>query len=200
MKHRALVTIFLILLFFSLAFAHAKENLAKAGIGLEYGNWKPSTLDSNPGDPFNNVRGAAPYRGITFVTPSFKNYSLRFSILQWQQKDLADRTTKESVTLRHFSADIKNLIIAESKIVPYVSYGISAIWSREVPVGSDHEKIPLDRAGYGVNVGAGVDLQVLEHWAVATEYQYMYAKFAKKVGLTDNYSGPKISFKVMYLF
>jgi len=200
MKQRVLLSILFIFSFLSLAFAQEKENLAKMGLGLEYGNWKPGTLDDNPGNPFKNVRGAAPYCGLTFVTPSFKNYSLRFSILQWQQKHLGDRTNKESVTLRHFSAEIKNLIIAESKIVPYVSYGISAIWSREVPVGSEREKIPLDRAGYGVNVGAGVDLQVLEHWAIAAEYQYMYAKFTKKVGLTDNYSGPKISFKVMCLF
>ena len=178
----------------------AQDRLASANIGVEVGNWKPSTLDAEQGNPFKLVEGAHLYFGINGSTPAIGGYALRFGIFQWQQDGLENRTNKESITLRHFSTGIKNSILPNSPITPYVSLGIAAIWSREVPAEFKGEKIPLDRAGIGIDVGAGLDFLVQNRWAVALEYQYVYAKFAKSVGQTDNYSGPKISLKLLYLF
>jgi len=189
------------ILMYHLAFGAEKSGYFSAGgLGAELGIWKPSSLDGNPSKPFKNVKGADPYWGISFVTPSFAGFALRVALIQWQQR-LTDETAQlESVTLRHLSLDLKNQIVSQARISPYVCYGLAAIWSREKPVDVGDRKVPLDRAGYGVNVGAGLDVQALKHWAFAVEYQYLYAAFEKKVGLTDNYSGPKVSGRVMFLF
>ncbi len=180
--------------------AEKSSYFARGGLGIEIGVWKPSSLDGNPSKPFKNVKGADPYWGISFVTPSFASFALRVTLIQWQQNLTGTSSRLESVTLRHLSLDLKNQIVSQAWISPYACYGLAAIWSREQPTNVEDNKVPLDRAGYGVNVGAGLDVQILKHWAFAIEYQYLYAVFEKKVGLTDNYSGPKVSCKVMYLF
>ncbi len=195
------LTIFGCLLVNYLSFAADKSNYFAGGsLGGELGVWKPSSLDAHPSKPFKNVKGADPYWGISFVTPSFASFALRVTLIQWQQNLTGTSSRLESVTLRHLSLDLKNQIVSQARISPYACYGLAAIWSREQPVDVGDKKVPLDRAGYGVNVGAGLDVQTLKHWAFAIEYQYLYAVFEKKVGLTDNYSGPKVSCKVMYLF
>jgi hypothetical protein len=179
--------------------ANAQGYLSRANVGLDYGIWKPSSLDDYPTQPFTNVDGAEPYLGIAFTSPLVKSHAVRVSLTQWQQKDLAE-VDLESVTLRHLSFDLKYLLLPEYKISPYVSYGIAAIWSREQPNGLKDEKAPLDRAGWGFNLGTGIDFYLLKHFGVGLEYQYSYAVFAKHVGLTDNYSGPKIVAKIFYIF
>ncbi|RQW07751.1 hypothetical protein EH222_06635 [candidate division KSB1 bacterium] len=199
MRHALLIHIFA---FFCLALATlspAKGQLTRANIGLDYGVWKPSALDAYPNQPIKNVDGAAPYLGFAFTAPRFKGHAIRLSLMQWQQRDLVE-IDLESVTLRHLSVDLKYLVLPDYKISPYVSYGVAAIWSREQPHGSSAEKIPLDRAGWGFNLGAGIDFLLMTHAGMGVEYQYSYAVFAKRVGLTDNYSGPKIAIKLFYLF
>lgn len=199
MKQFFISTILLITLFISTS-AIAQNNLQNANIGLEFGNWKPSTLDDQQGNPFRMVDGAELYYGIFGTTPTVGGIALRFGVFQWQQKNLEERTNKESITLRHFSTGIKNSIIPNSPVTPYVSFGMSAIWSREVPAEYKGDKIPLDKAGLGIDFGAGLDFLLKEKLALSLEYQYLYAKFTKAVGLTDNYSGPKISLKLLYIF
>ena len=191
--------LFLVSVFAIDTVAQDDNNLTKGTIGVEVGLWKPSSIDDNPSKPFTNVKGADPYIGLNFTSPFFKDYAIRVTLLQWQQKELSNRIEWESVTLRHLSADLINSIFIGSTM-PFVSFGLAIIWSREVPVGSEEKKAPLDRAGYGANVGAGIGLQLTGHIGVMAEYQYLYAKFAKKVGLTDNYSGPKLSLKFLYIF
>lgn len=168
-------------------------------LGMEAGIWKPASIDDEPSNPFQNVEGAKAYCGLSFVSPSFAGFSLRATLIQWQQRDEILHPL-ESITLRHLTIDLKNQIVAQARLSPYVCYGLAAIWSRERRAGAEDEKAPLDRAGFGGNVGAGIDVQVFKHWGISAEYLYLYAKFEKKVGLTDNYSGPKLSCKLMYLF
>jgi opacity protein-like surface antigen len=193
-------TLFICFTIFTTSSSFAQSRLSSANIGLEIGNWKPSTLDDKQGNPLGQVDGADLYFGFIGSTPAFGGYALRFGVFQWQQHGLEERTNKESITLRHFSTGIKNSMLPLSPITPYVSFGVSAIWSREVPIKHNGDKIALDRAGIGIDVGAGLNLLVHQKWAIALEYQYLYAKFSKPVGLTDNYSGPKISFKLLYIF
>jgi len=171
---------------------------AAGGAGLETSIWKPSSLDDYPARAFKPVTGSQASFGIFFFTPHLNNFALRISLMQWHQGELSDRSHLDSVTLRHLSLELKQSIVAGTRISPFVSYGLAAIWSRERPAGG--VKVPLDRAGFGVNVGAGVEVLILRNLGAGVEYHYLYAKFAKKVGLTDNYSGPKLTFRLMVLF
>ncbi len=202
MNHLNKIYLYLVIILFinNNSIAQNKNYFERGNIGAEYGIWKPSTLDAQQTKPFKNIKGAGPYYGVSVTSPALQSYALRISYNYWKQKGLEERANLNYVSLRHLSIELKNYILTQSRICPYVNYGIAAIWSREVPVGSDKEKIPLDRAGFGINVGAGVNIYLFSKWAIAIEYFYLYARFAEKVGLTDNYSGPKLSFKLNFLF
>lgn len=180
--------------------AQSQNNFTRGNISLEYGVWKPGTLDENPSSPFENVPGAKPYKGASLVTPSLGSFSLLLSYMVWKQDGLESRTALDYVSLQQLAVGVKNYILTQSRICPYVNYGFAVIWSHEDPVGPNPEKVKLDQAGYGFNVGAGVNVYLISHWAIAAEYSYVYARLDSKVGLTDNYSGPKLSCKLLYLF
>ena len=190
----------IILLISHTGMAQNKNHFERGNIGAEYGIWKPISLDDNQTKPFKNIEGAGPYYGVSVTSPTLQSLALRFSYNYWKQTGLEEQAELEYVSLRHLSIELKNYILTQSRICPYVNYGVAVIWSREVPVGSDKVKIPLDRAGFGINVGAGANIYLFSNWALAVEYFYLYARFADKVGLTDNYSGPKLSCKLNFLF
>ena len=172
-----------------------------ASVGILAGIWKPSALDQYPSRPLQLVEGSYPTAGLVFMSPAVHSYAIRVSVFQWMQKHREEQTSLESVTLRHLSFDLVNFIITQSRISPIISLGPVIIWSREVPRDSPKDdKIPLDRAGYGINIGTGLEIQMSAHSGAVFEYQYSYCKFAKKVGLTDNYSGPHLSLKLFFMF
>ncbi len=177
----------------------ARGTLEQPNIGLDYGVWKPSSLDAYPNQPMKTVDGSNPYIGVFFTTPVLNSHALRLSLMQWQQRELTE-IALESVTLRCLSADLKYILLPDNNLTPYVSYGAAAIWSREQPDNMQDEKAPLDRAGWGFNLGAGIDLLLGSFLGVGVEYQYSYAVFSKRVGQTNNYSGPKIAAKLFFIF
>ncbi len=192
------IKIILFFLLFTVA-SSAGETLTRANIGVDYGVWKPSSLDSYPTHPTKTVDGSDPYIGLFFTSPMLKSHAMRFSIMQWMQRELSP-VDLESVTLRCLTADLKYVLLPENNLTPYVSYGVTAIWSREQPSNMLDEKAPLDRAGWGFNLGAGIDFLLSSHLGMGAEYQYSYALFAKRVGLTNNYSGPKFAAKLFFIF
>ena len=193
-------TCFLLLLLIIPAVTLAKNPLSRNQFSLDLGIWKPGSLDKHPSRPFENVEGGRTCWGFSYTTPSWQDFAFRVSIFQWGQNFEKQSSRLASVTLRHLSLELKNAILQQSTISPFVSFGAAAIWSREVPTGGQSGNIPLDRAGFGGNVGAGLDIIVAPHLAIAVEYQYLYARFEKNVGLTEVYSGPKISLRIGYRF
>ena len=179
--------------------AQAEDTNLSTNMSVDYGIWKPSSLDDFSTQPLKNVKGASYYHGLSFMAKLFPTHALRFSIFQWQQKDLKELDL-QSVTIRHLSCNLFHIILPESQLSPYVNYGIAAIWSRETPTGANSRKVPLNRAGWGFDVGAGLNWRFHRHFAVSAEYQFLYAMFQDKVGRTDNYSGPKLSARILYIF
>ena len=181
-------------------FAQKKEYFSKGNFAFEYGNWKPSELDKNPSKPLSRIEGTDYYYGYSITSPMIKSYAFRLSYIYWKQQGLQSTVNMDYVSLRHLSVELKNYMLTESRLCPYVNYGMAAIWSRQVPAGADNKKIKLDRAGFGFNVGAGIDLYLFSHIGVSIEYSYLYARFTEIVGQTDNYSGPKICTRLNLLF
>ncbi len=167
-------------------------------IGLQMGIWKPSSLDDHPSQPFRQVKGADYAPGLYLITPDWKGIALRFTLFQWQQHQY--NSTDERIKLRHLSAEIKQQIISQARISPFMTLGLSGIYANSHDSSGDQAVSEYQRAGYGINVGAGIDFILLQHWSVVTEYQYLYAKFENMVGKTDNYSGPHLSVKLQYDF
>ena len=170
------------------------------GIGLELSSWKPSTLDLKPTSLIKGIPGTSLNYGIVVVIRWFGDSALRTSFLEWTQSDLQDRTDVEMVRLRPLCLDLKNNIIRNTDLSPYVSYGVLFIWAAEKAIGVKNFPEGKSQFGYGASVGAGLDFKLSKHWTSGIEYQYWYAKLPNSIGLTDDYSGPKISLKVIFFF
>ncbi|HNW58492.1 MAG TPA: hypothetical protein PKI62_02305 [bacterium] len=172
----------------------------RGSLSLQVGVWKPSVLDVEPSKPFKPVPGTTWSRGISLCTPEVGGFALRVSGWQWQQEfalmDLAGQ-----VTLRHLALDLKYHLLGTSPVSPFVSYGAAAVYGRETTAawlgGADSG---WEYRGYALNMGAGIDFRLLRHWGLASEYQYLYADFDESIGMTSRYSGPKVTFKLLYLF
>jgi len=176
------------------------EHANHLSIGIEIASWKPSVLDEKPTALFEGVPGATPGYGAFFVSPWLGNLALRVAIMQWCQSDIRQKADVERVRLRPLSVDLKNRILGGTALSPYVCYGALFIWAAERPEGTKKFAEDKSQFGYGGSVGAGLDVVFSRRWALGLEFQYLYVKLANHVGLTDDYSGPKISAKIFYMF
>ncbi len=190
---------FYILFLFLLPSLVAATDLMRPSLSVDYGIWKPTQLDDEPSKPFQNVDGASYYPGGSVSAPFLGDQLLRLSYFQWKQSGL-EKINLEYVHLRHLTLDVKYMMLPEVGICPFVSYGVAGIWSRQQPLNQEDEQAPLDRAGLGFDLGAGIDFKLSNHLALSVEYLFMYAMLSHKVGYTDNYSGPRLSGKLMLLF
>ncbi len=177
--------------------ATAKSSHSRGGVALLAGNWKPSDLDAQPSKPFARIEGANYFCGLALLTPELGGLALQVSTWQWQQRGLAGRLNADAVKLRHLALDIKHQLISTSIICPYVTYGAGTIYG-QTKAAADYTK--LRHLGYAINFGAGVDFLLFQHWGIAGEYQYLYADLKEKTGLTQKYSGPKLTFKLHFFF
>jgi opacity protein-like surface antigen len=178
--------------------AQTPDESHTAAIGVQAGIWKPISLDDNPSQPFKPVRGSDYAPGIYLITPDWQGISLRFTFFHWQhlEKNHIDQSTK----LRHLSVDIKQQIISQARISPFMTAGLSGIYAHGREQSAEQDRADYQRVGYGINVGAGIDFILFRHWTIAIEYQYLYAKFDNILRKTDNYSGPNLSLKLQYCF
>ncbi len=180
----------------------AKESkyFGRAALGIEIGSWKPNTLSDKSAFPFG-VEGASPFLNVFVTSPQLGDWTLRGSFGYWAQANIQNRESLYSANVVMFLLDLKERILSESRLTPFVSYGISFSLGSESPVNSKFRKLSRDyETGYGVNVGAGFDLLIFKNWALTMEFCYHYIAFNRTVGLTDDYSGPKINAGFFYTF
>jgi len=189
---------FLLLMVAGMASAKEKLYLTHGQAAAELAIWKPSDLDAHPSKPFENVEGGSPQIGLSLTSPTLFGFSLRLGAHRWSQTGLEDRSDLESVDLRQVSLEIKNQLVAQARISPYVAYGVCLFWGREDSLNSDADA--FERVGRGVNIGAGVDFALMRHWGFAAEYQYVYTDLDEKIGISSDYSGPKVACKLLYIF
>jgi hypothetical protein len=190
--------LFLLLMAAGIASGKEKLYLTHGQAAAELAIWKPSDLDDHPSKPFENVKGGSPQVGVSLTSPSLLGFSLRVGAHRWSQTGLEDRGDVESVHLQQVSLEIKNQLVAQARISPYVAYGVCFFWGREDSLDGDANA--FDQIGRGVNIGAGVDFALLRHWGFAAEYQYIYTDLEEKIGISADYSGPKVACKLLYIF
>jgi opacity protein-like surface antigen len=178
--------------------AQTPDERHSAAIGVQAGIWKPISLDDNPSQPFKPVHGSDYAPGIYLITPDWQGISLRFTFFHWQYVE--HNHIDQSVKLRHLSVDIKEQIISQARISPFMTAGLSGIYAYGREQSAKEDRADYQRVGYGINVGAGIDFILFRHWTAAIEYQYLYAKFDTSLRKTDNYSGPNLSMKLQYCF
>lgn len=181
--------------------AKDSKYFGKTALGLEIGTLKPNSLKADKSALPFGVEGASPFV-IAFITsPQLGDWTLRASFGYWAQANIQHHEQLHSANLVMFMLDLKERILSESRLTPFVSYGVSFSLGSESAVNKKFRKLTSDyETGYGVNVGAGFDLYIYKNWALTMEFCYHYIVFNRTVGLTDDYSGPKINAGFFYTF
>ena len=162
-------------------------------IGIEAGAWKPNDLTSKPVLVPVGVDDATIFSRLIFNTPRLADWNLRFSVGFWGQRGIDDLPEIGSVSIFMLMLDLKERIIPDLRLTPFVSYGVSVFWGAEYPEQRDFKLFETaGEVGYGVNVGAGFDFILFPSLVLTTEFSYHYVRFNRIIGYSDDYSGPKV--------
>ena len=194
-------TLLLLFCFSQSAFPQKSKLFGRMSVGIEIGSWKPNKLYNKREMSSLFVKGASPFWGVFLLSPELGDWTLKGGIGYWKQTCLKNMPDTESVTIIHFMLSLKQTIIPEFRLTPFVSYGFA------FSLGSENETCikqvilhKKNEAGFGVNVGAGFDFLITKHWFTGIEFSYHYIKFNQAVGMTNDYSGPKFSANLYYSF
>jgi opacity protein-like surface antigen len=164
------------------------------GLGVQMSIWKPTSLDNRPSEPFHLINGSKIAKSLFFFSPMWQGISLRLQTMQWQMEV---ESSLDKVHLGFLTLDIKQQIVTQARISPFLIGGASLIWGKEKSPGHNPA---FDHLGNGLQVGAGVDFFLSNKIGLALEYQYVYAKLSQPLGPTDNYTGPNLGAKLFFTF
>ena len=201
MKKRAFHILLFSLLWLNFARAVDSEQFDKLSIGLEFGTWKPNNLRTTD-TPFTiSPSSKYYYFGAFILSPIRSNLQLRVTLGYFNYYKYDEMSRKKNVFLLPALADLKYLLISDSRLSPYVSYGVGLYVgddkASQIMESSDEKNTAI---GYGINFGTGFDLLITKNWAVGLEFRYHYLRFSDVLIFTDDYSGPKINMTLFYLF
>jgi opacity protein-like surface antigen len=173
----------------------------KFGLGLEIGDWRPNNLsDDVTFTPLKNSK-YHPYVGVILLKPWRWGMTFRSSLGYWKYSNNEPTPENRVIKISSILLDLKYSILSDVMLMPYVSYGMGWFFGN----GSSSNRSFFNNAehlelGIGINVGTGFDFKITKKLNLAIEFRYHYVKFKQVVAFTDNYSGPKISLGIIYLF
>ncbi len=200
---RAAILIFLLLLIPCYnGFAQNKPASSdKFGLGLEIGNWRPNDLSDKGTFAALKKTQNYPYLGIMLLKPWRWGMTFRSSLGYWKYCDDESLPITKTIEIGSILIDLKYAILSDVMLMPYVSYGMGWFFGNELKSNkyffNKREGLEL---GIGINVGTGFDFKFTRKLNLAMEFRYHYVKFKRVVAFTDNYSGPKITIGMIYLF
>jgi len=106
----------------------------------------------------------------------------------------------QSIIIIPVLLDIKYMLLTETRISPYVSYGVGVNFGFENRNHFSFLSDKYDHFTFGVNLGTGLDFLVTHHISLGIEFRYHYLEFPDNFIFTNNYSGTKINIALGYLF
>ncbi|MBC8185877.1 outer membrane beta-barrel protein [candidate division KSB1 bacterium] len=177
------------------------KNKPKFGIGLELGQWVPSSLKSDADIASLEAVQNKPYLAFFFLKPLKYDFAFRSSAGIWKYFEEDTAANNRCVRIVSFLFDVKYTLLSEVFVQPFVSYGAGMF----LGFNGDKGKTLLNVSGksemnVGFNVGAGFDFQFIDKISLELEFRYHYVKFKKVVVYTDNFSGPKVNVALLYYF
>jgi opacity protein-like surface antigen len=194
-------TILLCLFLPGTLFPQNKPVSKEIGLGFELGNWRPNDLDEDVSLSFVKRTKDHPYLGIIILKPWRYSLTFRSSLGYWKFCKETSSLENRKIEIVSLLLDLKYAILSDVRLLPYVSYGFGWFFGKENQPGDP--LLHLNRqweSGIGVNIGTGFDFKLTRKFFLAMEFRYHYLKFKRVIAFTDNYSGPKISFGIVYLF
>lgn len=162
-------------------------------IGIHVGSFKPNCLAPQPSvSPFDE-QAARPWSGLLFATPAFSGTSLRLGVGCWSKGG------EEPITLVPVALDVEHELVPGLPVQPYVAYGVAAHWGWTVGWRHLGSQPPIAR-GYGATLGVGLHLSFARHWTASTEFDLLFVKLRRPLAGHDDFSGPRLSAGLLYLF
>lgn len=201
MKKRGFYILLFLIICVNFVQASDSDLFDKFSIGLEFGTWKPNNLRTTE-TPFTiSPSSKYFYFGSFLLSPIRNNLQLRITIGHFNYYKHDEIANKKTVFLIPVLADLKYLLISDSRLSPYVSYGVGLYIGddkfSEIIESTDQKNTAI---GYGLNFGTGFDLLLTKNWALGLEFRYHYLRFSDVLIFTDDYSGPKINMTLFYMF
>ncbi|NQT27715.1 hypothetical protein HQ585_20330 [candidate division KSB1 bacterium] len=180
--------------------AVSKTIVQRAAFGIEIGNWQPHSLNDEPRFADFGAAGATPFVGLSIVFPLKSDLGLRLSIDYWALRDLEETEHVHSLTIHPICLDLKYWLIPDYWLSAFVMYGGGVYWGVENETDPFGDRLSKARAGWGANLGTGVDLAISRHLGIGILLQYHFVRFPEPVGGVEDYSGPKVGGELHWFF
>jgi opacity protein-like surface antigen len=188
----------LLFIFYTDCLAQNENIFNEPSFGIEVGNWRPNNLRHSESTLSFRFDNKYLYFGAYFLKPINSYLGFRLTSGYFSFKD----DQKNSFALIPILVDIRYLLLNDSKISPYLTYGIGAcighIFKSAQEGKTDHSL--ENKIGYSINLGTGFEFLLLENLAIGFEFRYHYLKFSETFISSDDYSGTKINLVLSYLF
>ncbi|MBN2416767.1 outer membrane beta-barrel protein [bacterium] len=186
------VMILLLSLLPAAASSQSRKPIARRfALSFDVGNWQPHSLNDEPRFDTFGAAGATPSFRLGITLPIGLGSGIELGARYWALRDLEQTERVHSLTLIPLSLNLKHWLIPNYFISAYVIYGGS------IYQGTENETQPLKLSttsrGWGINLGAGVDIQLSERIGAGVTFTYYYARFDEPIGGVDDFSGPCIS-------
>lgn len=194
------IVLLIIILCSGLAYADPGTIAQRAAIGIEIGNWQPHSLNDEPRFTDFGAAGATPFVGLSIVLPIRSDLGLRLSADYWALRDLEETEHVHSLTVHPLCLDFKYWLIPDYWLSAFVMYGGGVYWGVENETDPFGDRLSKARAGWGANLGAGVDLAITRHLGFGVLLQYHFVRFSEPVGGVEDYSGPKVGGELHWFF
>lgn len=182
-------------------FAQSNALQPRLGLGFEIGTWRPTELNTDMS--LSILKGTAehPYIGLSFFTSWNSGLTLRPSLGYWRYCLEPSASEKSRIEIISLLLDLKYSLLSDVRLAPYVSYGMGLFFGQDSRPAETllHSKAAWE-AGAGINIGTGFDIIATSRLFLAMEFRYHYLKFKRTLAVTNNFSGPKISLGIFYLF
>ncbi len=191
----------LLIPFYSGTAQNKPESSDKFGVGFEVGNWRPNDLnDKGTLVPSKKTQNYS-YLGIMLLKPWRWGMTFRSSFGYWKYCSDESLPEKKTVEIGSILLDLNYAILSDVMLLPYVSYGIGWFFGNDLKSNRSFIKNREDlELGIGINLGTGFNFKFTRKLNISAEFRYHYVKFKRVVVFTDNYSGPKISLGMIYMF
>lgn len=172
----------------------------RSGLGLEVANWQPHSLNDNPSFTDFGAAGATPFYAISLTIPIKDDLGFRLSAGYWSLHELEETDHVHSLTLHPLCLDLKYWLIPDYRLSAFVMYGGGVYWGVENETDPFGDRLHTAVAGWGANLGAGIDFALSRGVGISLLFQYHIVRFKEELGGVDDFSGPKVGAVLHWYF
>jgi hypothetical protein len=176
------------------SFAGAGEARLPFLVGLEVGTWKPAAISADrPLEP-NVLPGTRALLGFSIGSSVRSDLDVLVSAQYWEQVELPANSIATRVRILPVGLHFRHHLAEGSWLSPFADYGAWALLgAQKLALTSQWDS----QSGYGVSLGAGMSVLLGRTLMVIFRGGYLYAKFPRILGQTDDYSGTEFSLSLL---